>query len=433
MLAGLAAFSRESPFSAWIVMWLMIFQRLDAKGTLSVAVRELVTGPVRAFVRRPEGVAAEPLSANTSAYSQARSKLPLEVAEKVSDWIFEFLQRQAKTLPGLERPMFLLDGSSILLSHSKASAEAWPPARNQHGNSHWPVLRVLVAHDVISGLAARPCWGPMYGAAAVSEQELTKQMMARLPEEAIVLGDRNFGVFSIAWHSSANKHPCLFRLTGKRAAKLSGGVEPPAGADKSICWVPSREDRRNNPELPAMAAVEGRLLAFKVRDASGKWQKLYFFTTLSLPANRILNLYGHRWNIETDLRSLKREVRLHMLDVKTPAMAERELVLGVTAYNLTRAAMNEAASALNLNPRQFSFSQAQDTLNAFLPLFARATSDPERQQITKQMLGVFAQSKLPNRSKRRSTPRVVWPRPCSFPKRPVNSKRQPAVTTKGVA
>ncbi len=122
-----------------------------------------------------------------------------------------------------------------------------------------------------------------------------------------------------------------------------------------------------------------------------------------------------------------------MLDVKSPEMAAKELVLGVAAYNLTRAAMNEAASALNLDPRRFSFSQAQDTLNAFLPLFANAASDEEREQILQRMLRVFSQSKLPCRSKRRSAPRTVWPRPCSFPKRKVNQKRQSTAAGKGVA
>ncbi len=96
--------------------------------------------------------------------------------------------------------------------------------------------------------------------------------------------------------------------------------------------------------------------------------------------------------------------------------------------------MNDAGAALNLNPRQFSFSQAQDTLNAFMPLLASATSDPERRRITQRMLRVFAQSKLPNRSQRRSAPRAVWPRPASFPKRRVNDKRCPVpVARKGVA
>src|ERR1700716_4023572 len=77
MLQGRSVFSRGSPLSAWVVIWLMIYQRLDSKGSLSVAVREMLVGSVRQHVARAED--AEPLSANTSAYSQARSKLPVDM------------------------------------------------------------------------------------------------------------------------------------------------------------------------------------------------------------------------------------------------------------------------------------------------------------------------------------------------------------------
>jgi hypothetical protein len=170
------------------------------------------------------------------------------------------------------------------------------------------------------------------------------------------------------------------------------------------------------------------VLAFSTQDAGGQWQQLYFFTTLTLPPGQILNLYGYRWNIETDLRSLKREARLHMLEARSADMVEKELLLGVAAYNLTRAAMNEAGAALGLDPRRFSFSQAQDTLHAFLPLFANAASDQEYQQIMTQMLRAFGQSKLPKRT-RRSYTREVWPRPCPFPKRKVATKT-PALNKK---
>src|ERR1035438_10469171 len=140
MLPGQGAFSRAGPLTAWVVIWLMIFQRLDAGATRSAAVRERLPGGVRAFVRWP----VESLSANTSAYSQARTKLPVALIEKVSDMIFDSLQAQLRSLAGLERPMFLLDGTSIQLQHSKELLEKWPPARNQHGSSHWSVIRVVV-------------------------------------------------------------------------------------------------------------------------------------------------------------------------------------------------------------------------------------------------------------------------------------------------
>jgi hypothetical protein len=162
LLKGQPSFSRKGKLSAWVVIWLIIFQRLHPKGSLSVAVRELLTGPVKASLRWPKGKPRGRLSANTSAYSQARTRLPLEVAEQVSDLIFESLSQQPRILPGLERPMFSLDGSSLLLSHSKELVAAYPPITNQHGISHWPVMRVVVAHDVVSGLATRPAyvWRP---------------------------------------------------------------------------------------------------------------------------------------------------------------------------------------------------------------------------------------------------------------------------------
>src|SRR5882724_7964728 len=91
MLEGQSAFSRKGPLSAWVVIWLMIYQRLDAKGTLAVAVRELLVGSVRRLVPQVDRLRGKPLSASTSAYSQARGRLPLNVAEKVSDLIFESL------------------------------------------------------------------------------------------------------------------------------------------------------------------------------------------------------------------------------------------------------------------------------------------------------------------------------------------------------
>lgn len=431
LLARRKEFSREGPLSAWVVMWLMIFQRLDPLGTLSVAVRELLCGPVGKFVHWRRGVTSRDLSTSTSAYSQARSRLPQEVVEKVSDIIFESLLARPTVLPGLNRPLFLLDGSTLLLSHSEDLARAYPPARNQHGASHWSVMRVLVAHEVVSGLAVRPCWGPMDGPQAVSEQGLAKQMLSRLPAGSAVMGDRNFGIFSMAYHAHQQQHPCLFRLTEVRAGKLDGGIVPNAGSDKRIQWVCTREDRRRNPELSQQASVQGRLIAVRVFGADGQPQKLYFFTTLDLPVDQILELYGYRWNIETDLRSLKREVRLHTLTAKSQDMADKELVLGVAAYNLTRAAINEAAAALQLTPRQFSFSMARDTVRAFLPLFADAGNEAERQQIGKQMLRVMSQSLLPRRRKRRvSTPREIWPRPCSFPKRKVSTKGKVAKEAK---
>src|ERR1019366_3428036 len=66
--------------------------------------------------------------------------------------------------------LFLLDGSSIQLMHTPALLKVYPTAENQHGESHWPVMRVVVMHHVVTALAIAPQFGLMYGEEAVSEQ-----------------------------------------------------------------------------------------------------------------------------------------------------------------------------------------------------------------------------------------------------------------------
>src|SRR5437879_12876314 len=84
-------------------------------------------------------------------------------------------------LPSLEGPVYVVDGSTVqLASHAEWEA-AYPATKNQHGKSHWPVVRIVVLHDIETGLAQPMRWGPVFGAQAVSEQALAHQAMEPLP------------------------------------------------------------------------------------------------------------------------------------------------------------------------------------------------------------------------------------------------------------
>ena len=204
----------------------------------------------------------------------------------------------------------------------------------------------------------------------------------------------------------------VLRLTKARAQKILGS-QLIDGLDRKLTWWPSRWDRDNHPQLPSSAVVEGRLLVFPNPSQPG--ESLYLFTTVDLPPNEILELYKLRWNIETDLRSLKRTVDLHQLTSKSRDMVEKELLLGIAAYNLVRAVMCFAARRANIRPRQLSFSFVQTVVEAALPGLDQATSDAEYQERLERMFRFAAYGKLPNRSRARSYPRAVWGRGGSFP------------------
>ncbi len=143
--------------------------------------------------------------------------------------------------------------------------------------------------------------------------------------------------------------------------------------------------------------------------------KLCLFTTLDLSPHELLDLYRLRWNIETDLRSLKRTVNLHHLHSKAVAMAEKEIVLAVAAYNLVRAILFLAAHRAGLAPRQLSFAGAHAAVMAALPGLDRASSTAEYNQRMDCLLDYVMQARLPHRKRKRSYPRRVWGQGASFP------------------
>jgi hypothetical protein len=57
----------------------------------------------------------------------------------MADRIFERLQSQLRPgWPGVKRPVFLLDGSSIRLPAPGDLPEHYPAGGNQHGQNYWP-------------------------------------------------------------------------------------------------------------------------------------------------------------------------------------------------------------------------------------------------------------------------------------------------------
>ena len=135
------------------------------------------------------------------------------MVEQSCDWIFEQLTASTDgSVPAIGRRAFFFDGTSVRLAHSQSLCQAYPPGSNLQGESHWPLLRMLVAHDLRTGLAMRPEWGPMHGPKAVSEQRLLERSIDRLPGGSLVLGDANFGVFSVAYTAVQRGYPVLLRL-----------------------------------------------------------------------------------------------------------------------------------------------------------------------------------------------------------------------------
>ena len=407
---------RPGIYSLVVVIWLMIYQRLNSKRTLSSAVQFLARHADQWQDQAHVGkrVRERRISTRTGGYCQARCKMPTLVASSVCDHIFEQLQvRMREQLPDVPQPVFVIDGTTVRLPHEGNLVRAFPPGRNQHGDNHWPTMLLVAFHDVHTALATRPSWGAMYGRRAVGEQALAAEALQRLPADAVVLADGNFAIFVFAYAVQQTQRPMLLRLTAARAQKVLGGNGLRPGRRRKVEWKASRWECKEHPNLPAGAVVKGWVVA--CRNPARKKEILYFFTTLDLKPRRILALYKLRWNMETDLRSLKRTAGLHQVTSKSKAMVEKEVLMAVCAYNVLRAVMYLSAAGAGLTPRQLSFSGTQDAVMAAWPFLRRAHTQTQWHDELQRLLQAVAQTKLPQRSGKRSYPREIWGRGGHFP------------------
>jgi hypothetical protein len=412
----------QTVYTAFVTLWLLLLQRLDGGASLNDAVSTLL------FTFPPEDLPDckrlqdHKVSGNSAAYSQARSRLPTALTHWLADEVSHTLSaHSAPTWKG--RRVQLLDGTTFSLAPTPELREAFPPASNQYGPSHWPVLHVLVCHDLASGLVCRPEFGPMYGDDRESESSLARRLLLRLDPYSILLADANFGIFILAYEATRNStHDVLFRLTAPRFRALQRAGNDLGNGRWEITWQPSAEERQKyGDELAADAEVRGYLVEVRVGPA-GKEETLYLFTTLQEGTNREFGaLYGQRWCVETDIASEKVTLGLGAVQGKSAAMVEKEVVLATVAYNLIVQVRRLAARQAGVSPRRLSFTGTQSLLKAFqCKIAAGNLSAAELQQQFEKLLRACGQRKLPNRPGRKS-PRELIPRRRRYPERP----RQP--------
>src|SRR5947209_5831829 len=125
-------------------------------------------------------------------------------------------------------------------------------------------------------------------------------------------------------------------------------------------------------------------------------------------------LYGARWQVELDIRSLKSYWGLGELRCQSPEMLAKELWGGVLAYNLVRKVACQAACLQGLRPRQVSFTAARQALCAGLK--GRVLSGPgERRRAGEVLLERLGQERVGGRPGR-VEPRATKRGPKGYPR-----------------
>lgn len=396
-----------------LIVWMMLCQRLGKGASLAAAIAEVRQGKCEPFLERAgvsKLVRGGRISDATGGYSQARNRIPLNVVEGAADHLNNRirLMHSARTWEGLN--VYLIDGSSLTLPHSKELLGQYPSCHNQHGKSHWPKMRICCVHDLVTGVALRPEYGPLYGAEAVGELGLLKAMLNRVPAGVTFVADRLYGTFDTCFEVTSRGHPIVVRLSDDRSNRFLKNLKSPGEIEAS--WVPSAYERRKYLDLPQDAAVPGRFIWYRLRRRGYRAINLYLFTTLQLPLTKIVELYGLRWGIENDIRDIKECLKLDEITAKTSAMVHKEVVLAHVAYNLVRHVATIAAEHHRIEPRRVSFKRLLNYVTIAGPTMLTGT-DPQRIDAIDRLLSAVPQ--LVNRKRSRPPqPRKILMRRSKF-------------------
>lgn len=403
--------NREGIFSSALTLWLMLKQRVQQRHSMGAAISELVFGSSSATMElstSSKRLRARKISLNTGGYCQARQRLSREKVVGLSQFIAsELMRRDSRRGRWGDKPIYLVDGTRIVLQHTAELLKKYPPKSNQQGESHYPQMLCVWMTNAISGVTSVPSYGANAGENADSEQALAREQFKRLPERSLIIGDRNFGVFSVAYYAAQSGHEVLFRLSENRRESILGKEVSAGDMDERVVWNATKNILKKHTEIPTGARIEGRFIKKTIERKGFRPMEISLFTTSQQPVDEIVALYKERERIENDVRTIKHVVGLEMLSGKSEDVAVKELMLGITAYNLVRSIMASASKKIGINPRELSFTRSLDLIRLVGHKIRATTDVAQRAAIVERFLVGLQQIKLPKRSKQRIEPRKV--------------------------
>jgi len=404
-LNGLQPSGPAAIYTTIVTLWMMVMQRLGGGKSLCGVVKEVIAYN-RDLLPDNKRIREGTLSENSAAFSQARTRLRKDTVEFFANRVCDSLIASSPLWIEGHRA-FILDGTTSTLAPTDELRAVFPPAPNQHGESVWPVMLLVVAHELHTSCTLPPEIGAMYGENNTSEAQLARRLIARLPPKSLVLADSGFGIFSVAYDAVQADHAVLFRLTKARFKSMRRRAERieewEGHATYRLHWTPSEKDRKTNPQLPADASVE--VLLHEVPLPS---DTLYLVTTLTVSAEQAGACYARRYDVEHDIRDVKVTLNTERIAAHSEAMVRKELLTSIVAYNLVVQFRRQAAQVANLPPRRLSFTGVWNTFESFL-LRQPPCGPAEWLERYRRALEIAARDKLPNRPGR-SYPRKAHPR-----------------------
>lgn len=354
---------------------------------------------------------------SSSAYCQARARLPLSILQEGLDHSAKSADRRAlDTVPGWKRPIKVVDATSFKTPDTATNRKRFHYPTGQKKGCGFPVVRALALFSLASGAMLQMVTAACYTAELV----IFKALWHTLKRGDILLGDRMFGCFALLAALPIQGVDVVARLHQGRNLDLRHadklGPNDWLTTLQKPCSRPPYMTKREWRAMPKTIRV--RVIRSRLEIKGFRTQTVWIITTLLdatlYPASAIAELYLRRWQMEVSFRDLKTTMGMEVLRCQTPAMIEKEILIFLIAYNFLRTLMAEAAAIHQVPRQRISFKGTIDTIRSFYPAMLRAGATKKRGRLRDRLLAILTDDLLPLRPGR-SEPRAVKKRPKHYP------------------
>jgi hypothetical protein len=321
------------------------------------------------------------LNCTTEAYCQARARIPLKIYQRLLDESSQAARHHCRTRCWHGHRTFLVDGSSFSMPDTDELRRHFGQPGQQLPGCGFPVAHWLTMFDSQSGLLVRQLASPL----RTHDLSRVSQLHPELKPGDVLVGDTAFSSYvHLALLCRAKLHGVFpvhqrqlvsFRqdrkLVGKRPKRTVAThantklVRKLGKYDQVVEYRkpqarPQWISKELYDALPETIIV--RELRHFIKLKGSRTRVITLVTTLIdadlYPTEALADLFGQRWQIETNFAYLKTIMRMDVLRCKTVDGVLKELAIFAIVYNLVRLVMWKAAQRERVCPQRVSFVDA---------------------------------------------------------------------------
>jgi hypothetical protein len=294
-----------------------------------------------------------------SSYCESRGRLPLQVLQLLLHQLHEHAAGTMDVAWKIGQRVLIVDGSSYSMPDTPDLASHFHLPPGTLLGVGYPVGKLMGLLDTATGMFVELLALPLFQ----HDMRCVIGVHPMLRPGDILLGDRAFCSFA---------HFCLLQARGvfpcmrlhQRRKNQSRGLQRWKKPRKAPAWM----DASQFTGLPAF--IDVRIVRYTIARRGYRTHHVLTATTLMdevlWPDEKIAELFGHRWTIETCFNHLKTTMKMSVLRCKTLEGVKKELAVYLIAYNLVRLAMLKAAAAQGVNAARISFVDAMRWLAAVM-------------------------------------------------------------------